>query len=46
MLWGRKKRSQDDAENEIKAAFDAHKCNLMGSSQNAQRIVHGFTEDK
>ncbi len=35
------KRSQDEAENEIKAAFDAHECNLTDSSQNTQRIVRG-----
>ena len=35
------KRSQEEAENEIKAAFDAHECKVMDSSQNTQRIVRG-----
>jgi hypothetical protein len=35
------KRSQDEAEDEIKAAFDAHECKVMDSSQNTQRIVRG-----
>jgi hypothetical protein len=39
------KRSQDEAENEIKAAFDAHECKVMDSSQNTQRIVRGYTEE-
>jgi hypothetical protein len=33
-------------ESEIKAAFDAHKCNLADSSQNALRIVREATENK
>lgn len=40
------KRSQEEAENEIKAAFDAHECKLTGSSQSTQRIVRDFTEDE
>ncbi len=39
------KRSRDEAENEIKAAFDAHECNLRNSSQNTQRIVRGYMEE-
>ena len=38
-------RSQEQAENEIRAAFDAHKCNLTDSIQNTQRIVRGYTEE-
>ena len=38
--------SQNEAEKEIKAAFDAHKCKLMDSSQNALRIVRESTEGK
>jgi hypothetical protein len=39
------KVSQSDAENEIKAAFDAHQCKLMGDSQNARRIVRESSKD-
>jgi hypothetical protein len=39
------KRSQDEAENEIKAAFDAHECNLRDSGQNTQRIERGYMEE-
>lgn len=35
-----------DAEKEIKAPFDAHKCKLMDSSQNALRIVPESTKTK
>jgi hypothetical protein len=38
-------RSQEQAENEIRAAFDAHKCNLTDSTLNIQRIVSGYTEE-
>jgi hypothetical protein len=38
--------SQDDAEKEINAAFDAHECKPTDSSQNALRIVREATEDK
>ena len=31
---------------EIQAAFDAHKCRLTDTSQNALRIVREATEDK
>ena len=34
------------AEVEIKAAFDAHKCVPLDSSQNALRVVSEATEDK
>jgi len=34
------------AENEIKAAFDDHKCKLTDSSQSTQRIVRDFAEDE
>ncbi len=40
------KPSQDDAEAEIWAQFDAHKCKLVDSSQNPLRIVREATEDK
>jgi hypothetical protein len=36
----------DDAESEMRAAFDAHKCKLVDSSQNALRIVREATENK
>ncbi len=39
------KRSEDQVESEIRAAFDAHRCELM-DSQDAQRVERGFTEDK
>jgi Holliday junction resolvase RusA-like endonuclease len=39
------KVSQSDAENEIKAAFDAHQCKLMDDSQNARRIVRESSKD-
>ena len=35
-----------EAEQEVTAAFNAHKCKLMDSSQNALRIVREATEDK
>jgi hypothetical protein len=38
--------SQDDAEKEIQAQFDAHKCKPVDSSQNAVRIVREATENK
>ena len=31
---------------DIQAKFDAHKCKLVDSSQNALRIVREATEDK
>jgi hypothetical protein len=40
------KRSEDEVEAEIRAAFDAHRCELMGDSQNAQPFVRDFTEGK
>jgi hypothetical protein len=33
-------------EREIKVAFNAHKCKLTDSSQNALRIVREATDDK
>ena len=39
-------RSPQAAENEIKAAFDDHKCKLTDSSQSTQRIVRDFAEDE
>jgi len=40
--------SQFKAETEqaIEASFDAHKCKLSDTSQNALRIVREATEDK
>ena len=38
------KRSQDEAEIEIRAAFDAHECTPTDS--NARRSVHDSTEDE
>jgi hypothetical protein len=35
-----------ESEQEVKAAFDTHKCKLTDSSQNALRIVREATEDK
>ena len=40
------KHSEDEVEIEIRAAFDAHKCELMDDSQNAQRVQRDFTEDE
>jgi NMD protein affecting ribosome stability and mRNA decay len=40
------KRSEDEVEAEIRAAFDAHKCELTDDNQNTQRFVRDFTEDK
>jgi hypothetical protein len=40
------KRSEDGVEAEIRAAFDAHRCELMDVSQNAQRVERDFMEDK
>jgi hypothetical protein len=37
---------QSKAEAEISAAFDAHKCLLLDSSQNARRVVREATEGK
>ena len=37
------KRSQDEAENEIKAAFDGHECKVRDSSQNARTNMRGYT---
>lgn len=39
-------KSVQAAETEVKAAFDAHKCVPLDSSQNALRIVHEATESK
>jgi hypothetical protein len=38
--------SGKDAEAEIQASFDAHKCVPLDSSQNALRVVREATEDK
>jgi hypothetical protein len=35
-----------ETERAIYAAFDAHKCKLIDTSQNALRIVREATEDK
>lgn len=35
-----------DAMTEIAAAFEAHKCKLIDSSQNALRVVREATENK
>jgi hypothetical protein len=37
---------EDGAEAELKAAFDAHTCKPLDSSQNALRIVREATENK
>ncbi len=34
-----------ESEQEVKAAFDAHKCKMTDSSQNALRIVREATDD-
>jgi NMD protein affecting ribosome stability and mRNA decay len=39
------KRSEDEVEAEIRAAFESHKCKLMDESRNAQRVERDFTED-
>ena len=39
------KRSEDEVEAEIRAAFESHKCELTDDSQNAQRVKRDFTED-
>jgi hypothetical protein len=31
---------------EVQAAFDAHKCKLVDSSQNAVRVIREATENK
>jgi hypothetical protein len=38
--------SGQNAEREIKTAFDEHKCVPLDSSQNALRVVREVTEDK
>jgi hypothetical protein len=40
------KRSEDEVEAEIRAAFDAHRCELMDDSQNAQRVDRSSREGK
>jgi hypothetical protein len=35
-----------ESDQAIETAFDAHKCTLTDSSQNALRIVREATEDK
>ena len=37
---------EDNAEAELKTAFDAHCCQHEGSSQAAARIVREATDDK
>jgi hypothetical protein len=37
---------QSEAKDEITAAFDAHKCLPLDSSQNALRVVREATEGK
>ena len=39
------KRSEDEVEAEIRAAFDAHRCELQ-DSQSTQRVERDFTEDR
>jgi hypothetical protein len=39
------KPTQDDAEAEILDLFNAHKCELVGSSQNAVQISREAPED-
>ena len=39
------KRTEDEVESEIRAAFDAHRCELMDDSQNSQRVERDFTGD-
>jgi hypothetical protein len=40
------KPSQGEADQEIRVAFDAHKCKLMDSGQNAPRIEPESREEK
>ena len=40
------KRSVDEVEAEIRAAFESHKCELTDDSQNTRRFVHDSTEDE
>jgi hypothetical protein len=35
-----------DSRQAVQSAFDAHKCKLLDSSQNALRIVREATENK
>ena len=37
---------EDDAEAELRAQFDAHKCKPVDSSQNALRIVKEATDER
>jgi hypothetical protein len=37
--------SEDDVEAEMRAQFDAHKCQRLDESQNALRVVREATED-
>jgi len=37
---------EDDAEAEMRAAFDAHKCKRQDASQNAARIMRKATEER
>lgn len=40
------KRSQDEAESEIKEAFDAHECNERGDdNRNARANMLGYIEE-
>lgn len=39
-------RDQAEAKSEISAAFNAHKCQPLDSSQNAVRVVREATKDK
>jgi hypothetical protein len=39
------KRSEDEVEAEIRAAFEAHRCELMDSGH-ARRFTGDLTEDK
>jgi len=37
---------EDDAEAEMRATFDAHKCQREDASQNAARIMREATEER
>jgi hypothetical protein len=39
------KRSQYEAEKEIKGEFDAHECKVMDSNQTARINIRGYTEE-
>ena len=39
------KRSQEEAEKEINAAFDAHECKVREGNQNDRTNMRGCTEE-